>query len=290
MDDSARRVGAVDQDLPQEARDRIVEIHAEIVETRDELGETIEAIQERLSPSNIMENAKETVKNAASEKVNQMANTAGAVADRVVHNSFIDTIRENPIPAAMIGIGLGWLMLKTKDSNRYGRDGGSYAEDYDPTSVYDEQYDWRRRTAPSSYRYDQPGTVSGRETMNHLGDMASGAASRVSDTAGQVRSAARRTTRRAQTSFDRVMRENPLALGAAALLVGAAVGATIPSTDAENELMGEARDTVVDRARDMARDAAGRVQNAAEQVKDAAGRTAEAAKPDSEARRPRGSM
>ena len=290
MDDSARRVGEVDPDVPEEVEDRILEIRTEIIETRDELGETIEAIQERLSPSNIVENAKETVKNAASEKVNQMANTAGAVADRVVHNSFMDTIRENPVPAAMVGIGLGWLMIKARDSNRFGGNGRYYGEDYDRTSLYGEQYDWRRRTASSSYRYDQPSTRSGSDTLGNLGEIASEAASRVSDSADQVRSAARRTTRRAQISFDRVMRENPLALGAAAMLVGAAIGATIPSTDTENELMGDARDTVVDRARDMARDAAERVQNTAEQVKDVAGRTAEAAKPEPEARRPGGSV
>jgi hypothetical protein len=290
MDDSTRRIGEADPDVPEEVEDRIVEIRTEIVQTRDELGETIEAIQERLSPSNIVATAKESVKNAASEKVNQMANTAGAVTDRVMHNTFMDTIRENPVPAAMVGIGLGWLMLKAKDSNRYGGNGGYYGEDYDRTSLYGEQYDWRRRTAPSSYRYEQPSTATANDTMGNLGEIASNAASRVSDTADQVRYAARRTTRRAQISFDRVMRENPLALGAAAILVGAAIGATIPSTDTEDEVMGEARDTVVDRARGMARDAAERVQDAAEQVKDVAGRTADAAKPKTEGQRPAGSI
>jgi hypothetical protein len=48
----------------------------------------------------------------------------------------------------------------------------------------------------------------------------------------------------------------------------------VPETDTENELMGEARDTVVGRARDMARDAANQVQDAASTVADAAKKVA----------------
>jgi hypothetical protein len=49
-----------------------------------------------------------------------------------------------------------------------------------------------------------------------------------------------------------------------------AIGMSLPASEAENRLMGEARDTVVDRARDLA-------SNAAEKVKDVAGQAADAA-------------
>ena len=116
--------------------------------------------------------------------------------------------------------------------------------------------------------------------------MASRATERATEYVNDARYRARQTTRRAQSSFDRVLRENPLALGAAATLIGAAIGMTLPATEAENELMGDARDTVVDRARGMASDAAERVQNAAEQVKDVASKTADAARPGSSGSRP----
>ena len=102
---------------------------------------------------------------------------------------------------------------------------------------------------------------------------------------GRCGYAVRRTTRRAQSSFDRVLRENPLALGAAATLIGAAIGMTIPATEAENEWMGEARDNVVERARGMASEAAERVQDAAEQVKDVAGKAAQTTRPEGGASR-----
>jgi len=53
---------------------------------------------------------------------------------------------------------------------------------------------------------------------------------------------------------------------------------TLPETDAENEWMGDARDNVVERAKEIAGDAAQRVGAAADQVKDVASRAADAAK------------
>jgi hypothetical protein len=60
-----------------------------------------------------------------------------------------------------------------------------------------------------------------------------------------------------------MMQDNPLLVGAGALVLGAAFGLAIPETERENELMGEARDSMVERAQDMARNAASQVQNVA---------------------------
>jgi hypothetical protein len=255
------------------------------------MSETIEAIQERLSPSNIVASAKDSVRNATTEKVKQMANTAGDAAERVMNNTFMDTVRANPVPAAMIGIGAAWLLMKGRsESQPYGSGRHLRGENYDRTREYGDQYGWRTAAGVSTYRYS-PGDATGeRDTTGGISEIASDAAARASDAAAEVRAAARRTTRRAQMSFDRVMRENPLALGAAATLIGAAIGMSMPATEAENELMGDARDTVVERARGMATEAADRVQNAAENVKDAASRAADSTRPDTPGRRPGGSV
>jgi hypothetical protein len=83
---------------------------------------------------------------------------------------------------------------------------------------------------------------------------------------------ARRSTYRAQNQLQRILRDNPLLVGAAAVVVGAAVGAALPETERENELMGETRESVVNRAQDVARNAASTVQEVA---KDAASQVAE---------------
>jgi len=88
-------------------------------------------------------------------------------------------------------------------------------------------------------------------------------ASKAEEYAGDVTSAVRTTGRQAQNQLQRLMSTNPFLVGVGALAVGAAIGVMAPETESENEWMGEARETVLDRAQDMARTAATRVQDAA---------------------------
>jgi hypothetical protein len=68
-----------------------------------------------------------------------------------------------------------------------------------------------------------------------------------------------------------LMREQPLVLGAIGVALGAAVGALLPSTTAEDRLMGETRDAVADRVQTTA-------QQGYERLKDTAGKHADHAK------------
>src|SRR5687768_15301496 len=105
------RVGSTTAEAPPEERTR--EIRAEIEQTRGELSETVNAIQERLSPSNIASNAAESVKSVAREKARDIA-----------ESDSVQYVRANPIPTAMVTIGiagLAWLAFGGRESNRYGR-------------------------------------------------------------------------------------------------------------------------------------------------------------------------
>jgi hypothetical protein len=63
-----------------------------------------------------------------------------------------------------------------------------------------------------------------------------------------------------------MMRDNPLAVGAVAVAAGTAVGLLIPSTRMETEYIGETGERLVERVEDVARDALGKVQDAAKQM------------------------
>ena len=262
MDDTAGRMNAPRID---ESELRTQEIREEIAQTRVEMSETIEAIQERLTPSHLVAQAGETVRNATTEKVKQMANTAEYAADQVMDSSFVRTIKSNPIPAAMIGIGAAWLIAK-------GRSEPSRAERYEAD---------RYRAAgaygsgPADWRASQTnqGAVGTTGFVDYRSDLA-GESSRVPEFGSEMRGYDRGY--RAPVSFERVVRDNPLVVGAAAALVGVAIGLSLPTSEAENRLMGETRDTVVDRAKGLASEAAEKVQdvagqavNAATQVRDA---------------------
>ncbi len=309
MDDATRRVKrqakaseekqarATDPVSTGEDEPRTRELREEIAETRTEISETIEAIQERLQPSHLVAQARDSVRNAASEKVQQMANTAGDAADRVLGSSFMETVKANPVPAAMIGIGGAWLLFNRRaGSRRYGYDDRESYRSYGGTRrhAYGEGFD--RPYDSTSGAVATRGTIGSDDTQNVASrprGYAADASDRAHEFAGDIRETARRTSRRAQTTFEDVLRNNPLALGAAAALVGAVVGMSMPATDAENQLMGDARDSVVERARGLATDAAERVSEAAgntqefvsraaNQVKDVAAQVSDKPRPGSD--------
>ena len=72
-------------------------------------------------------------------------------------------------------------------------------------------------------------------------------------------SQARVQTRRIKTNLQHQAEENPLAVAIGAAVVGLALGLLLPGTQREDDLMGPARDKLVDRA-----------ERTAERVKDAA--------------------
>src|SRR5574338_20449 len=91
---------------------RTREIKRDIERTRDDMSETVEAIQDRLRPGNIASNAVESVRSTASEKAREFADAEP-----------VQYVRANPIPTAMVGIGiagLAWLAFGGRDANRYG--------------------------------------------------------------------------------------------------------------------------------------------------------------------------
>jgi hypothetical protein len=69
------------------------------------------------------------------------------------------------------------------------------------------------------------------------------------------------------------MDHNPLAVGAAAMALGVAVGMALPESRREHQLMGGTRDRLLDRAQSMAGDA---VDRAKQTVREVANKASEA--------------
>ena len=73
---------------------------------------------------------------------------------------------------------------------------------------------------------------------------------------------------RAQSTIGWLAREQPLVLGAIGLAIGALVGAGLPRTRRENEIMGETSDQLKDSTREQARDRVGQAREAGGRVTD----------------------
>jgi hypothetical protein len=236
-----REGGDMDRDTRQVLR--------EIEETRSEMSETIDAIQDKLKPGNIVANATDRVKSAATERVRDMAETATETAQQAMTytresaSSMIGGARRNPMPLALIGVGTAWLLAERSRSRPSHSDRGrSYA-----AGAYGRAYGEIGGPGPLSQSY------TGRERdYRDYGDDSRFSTERVGAMA-----------RRGRNQLQRMIQDNPLLVGAGALMLGMAFGLAVPETETENELMGETRDRTVGRAVDAARDAASQVGEAA---------------------------
>ena len=238
---------------------RAREIRAEIERTREDLSETVDAIQEKLRPANLAASAAsgaaDKVKDLAStatEKVKDMASTttervkdmasnaAGTTEEWWDANSdtgVIGRIRNNPLPAVLASVGLTWLALSDGGSSRRGSSGRQQRS----------TGDWRSQA-------DRSSEYGRSESMLHT------------DAPRRVAAEARQTLRSGRYRLESMVRDYPLAVGAAALLIGASLGMAVPETESENEWMGEARESAVQRAQEAASGAVDRVKEAATEV------------------------
>jgi hypothetical protein len=211
----------------------------DIEATRGAMTETVQAIGDRLSPSNIVADAKATVREATVGKVEEMADTAGRMLDDAGYTaqnaggSIVETIRRNPVPAAMAAVGIGWLMTHRSNPNRYDRRAGygSWATD--------QAYGGQRDGGP-------------RQALAEIGDTVGERAGEVGETLRQVPQDVRYRADSVGQQAGRLMEESPLVAGAVAVAVGAVIGSLIPSTEVEQRVLGPATERAIDTAEQVA--------------------------------------
>jgi hypothetical protein len=299
-------------------------IRAEIEETRARMSSTVDAIQDKLSPERLTQEAKEMVKDATVRKVEKMANMTMHKAE-TWRSQMMETIKQNPIPAALVGIGLGWLLIEGTRSSSYNQAdySGRY---YDPARgmrYYPEQKPLMAKAQDTiAENMSQVQEKAGEMTQNVQGKLgevadniqakASDMATRASETASQVASRASETAsnlqakagemtsnlqttvseqagylseqaqyqaERAKQTFQNTLEQNPLAVGAVAVVAGAAIGLMLPITQKEDELMGEARDRLLHQAQDKAKETLKMVEERAGEAYHAAAEAVQESEP-----------
>lgn len=252
------------------------EIRDDIDDTRVEMSETIDAIQERLNPQTLMDQAKESVRDATVGKAERMVSDASDAA-KDTGNSMIETIKQNPIPAAMAAFGVGWLWTHRQSASSSSTDRGrssmrGYRQDYGDYRGRNDPYGPYGSTGQSRYLGQESQSSGGGigETAGKVQDKAGQVASQVQDQADQWTGQAQDQLQQVKSQFDYLLNENPLAVAAVALGLGAAAGLIVPGTQKENRWMGEARDEVLDTAQSAAQDTMQKVQQVASKAQDAA--------------------
>jgi len=250
-------------------------IEADIRETRERLGDTVEEIGERLNPRRLKAQIQRDIRDATIGRVEDMAQRT-AERRSSARGSMMDAVRENPIPATMAGIGLGWLMWSwwrrpTGDgSDRQYEDyryrGGYRSSEYGPGDSQmsfgdygDEDMDQSDGTLDRIRDRAEDVAGSVKSSASHLVD-------RTQQMAGQVADQTSQQARRLEDQFF----ENPMVIGAATLALGLVAGLSLPATRKEAELVGGARDQLVDRMRGVASRTKDKVEQVAERAMEGA--------------------
>lgn len=183
------------------------EIESDIERTRNRMGDGIDAIGEKLSP--------ERIKQQAKAAVSRKTRAAGAGLWR--------TAKENPVPTAIVALGLT-LLFKARSKHNGGNG-------YTRQALYDE---------------------GGDGLASRAGEAVSHAAHETGDKVSQVAHGAAEKAKRTGVTLKSFFENNPVIAGAGVVVLGAAVGALLPSTEKENQLMGHARDELVRGAKNVA--------------------------------------
>ena len=100
---------ASDANTGQDAEARIDQVQTEHAHTRAELSETIDAIEVRLSPASLGQQATARATGVTVAQVQQLARTASAVGTTVMQR-----IKRNPLPIVAAALVLGWLVLRRR--------------------------------------------------------------------------------------------------------------------------------------------------------------------------------
>ena len=170
-------------------------IKAEIEDTRAEMGLTINEIQERLSPERLMDQVKETVRDATIGKVERAMDKVGDKISNVTEPameamgragetlketgySITSTVRQNPIACTLIGLGLGmYFVNRFRNADTRTSRLSSYGSDFESGTS-------KPLYAGMGRQYAASGEYAG--ASRQYGSTSRGVFGQVKDTAGGV--------------------------------------------------------------------------------------------------------
>lgn len=301
-----------DSNRSTEDNRRPEEIEQDLDRTRAEVSSTIDAIQSKLTPGQMMDQA------FAYARTSLPADFGANLGN---------TIRDNPVPVALMGVGIAWLMMAGQTADGRARARRREARNVrvvaGQNQVYDYNYDYDYDDNPYGDRYASgTGTEGSQEGKMHrtasaigekgselkerasqaghsMMDKASELGHRISDSASSMTDRARSMTQgarermqgssgnvraraselshrsqdqyyRAKDSLSNMLEEQPLVVGVLGVAIGTLLGAALPRTRREDEMMGHTRDDLLEKAKHTASEQADRIKESAKHVAEVA--------------------
>jgi Protein of unknown function (DUF3618) len=277
-------------DSPIEDTRSTSEIKSDIRRTRDRLDDTLENLNERLSPRSILNDI-------LSWFESQGGKTSSGAADSLKRGfrGIIQQMKENPIPTVLIGTGIAAIVLRDDDDEdaSASQDQASYGSGYSgiraSSGAGESQsaaYGQPEGSGPGSVIKEKAG-----EAREALSGGVEAAAEKMSDVGSDLRATALsggaaisrgiHRSKRIGTDatqqfqqgythlrgrFGEAVEEYPLALAAGFVGIGLLTGLLLPRTRQEDKLMGEKADQLIEQAKETGKEALQKTKRVAQRV------------------------
>lgn len=188
-------------------------LEREVDQARARLGSTASELSDRLSPGELMDQAL----GFAREHGGEFGRNLGS------------HVKNNPMPMILTSVGISWMMMSSGSKAAADpRDAG-----YEYSSTEDEEEGF----------LDSLGNTAAKSR-----DKVGAAGERMHDASENVKESAQN----ARESLVQFYRDQPLIAGSLGIAIGAALGALVPPTEMEDDMLGEARDHSLDAAKSKA--------------------------------------
>lgn len=194
------------------------ELEREAEVARADVTETADAIRQKMTPGQL---------------IDEFTGMFSGGDTSAAMQNLKSQVRDNPLPLALIGTGLAWLMFGPQVSpamaQRYGQSPG----------------DLRARVAGQDDQSSEtPMTASPGDDARALSDVAK----RIGDAAGSARDNAGNILSSVNATSMDAVRSEPLILAAVGLAMGTVAGTLLPRTDFEDEQLGPIGDDLREQA------------------------------------------
>jgi len=321
--------GSVHGNDDEELAESTAAARADIELTRAEMTSTIDEIQGRLDPEVLSEHARDTAHDVTDYAVREAKEAAREITDHAIEQateavheitgqaraalreatigkveimahtasesvgglrqSVFDTIKANPMPAALVGLGVSWMFLNRPTArsaapgtvNGYASGGRAFAPTTYSTRPYGGRIHGVAETesgigAAANAAQQSVGRAVDRvqqtagEGVEQVQSTASQMMEQVGDTSGQVIDQVQEQASRAQGFLQRQLEENPLLVGAVAVAIGSVLAGTVRSTPREDEMLGPARDRLMGNAKELTHETMDKVSRVLDEAQSAA--------------------
>jgi hypothetical protein len=204
--------------MADKSTSRAAAIERDLEDTRQRIDITLSELIERMSPGELLDQALGYLRRGTEAPGRFAANLGHAVQD-------------NPLPIALIGIGVAWLAVGEKLPARR----------WQTEALAGQEGESLKDKVGGAVESAQEKVAAVGDRMRHAGERATEATHRIGERAAA-----------AGSQLKQMVDERPLFLGLAGLAIGAALGGALPPTESEDALLGQPRDELLQRGAEKA--------------------------------------